>query len=256
MKKLIALFISIILVFSCYVITAFAEDNNDNVTCDDNALINPPVQNETEPKYDMPDVPEEDYDVDTPYSTKKFWRALKRYLNDDSIKLEDLHARSLTDCFYYNEKSENIINCAYVEYKLLNCAYEPGYEYIRIGDIVIKTETPQPLVYYFEFCEGEFVGIKLSPLREFYEMGLLDDTLMNAILESDAIEVVEDIVIGDADMDGELSVLDATEIQLVLASLKSWDNIELSFVADYDDDGQISVLDATAIQLKLAGLDG
>ncbi len=61
-------------------------------------------------------------------------------------------------------------------------------------------------------------------------------------------------VLGDADLDGELSVLDATQIQLYMASLVEFDGTQL-VLADMDKDGEVSVLDATKICLGLAGLE-
>ncbi len=58
-------------------------------------------------------------------------------------------------------------------------------------------------------------------------------------------------VIGDADSDGVVTILDATLIQMFKASLPAGNKINLA-LADYDGDGQVSVLDATAIQLWLA----
>lgn len=59
------------------------------------------------------------------------------------------------------------------------------------------------------------------------------------------------IVLGDVDRDGEISVIDATELQLYMAK-----KVELSSeqipLSDTDKDGEISVLDATAIQLYMA----
>lgn len=58
---------------------------------------------------------------------------------------------------------------------------------------------------------------------------------------------------GDADGDGEVTILDATVIQRTLAS------IPVSFIdkaaADADGDGEVTILDATGIQRTLAGLD-
>ena len=78
--------------------------------------------------------------------------------------------------------------------------------------------------------------------------------------------------IGDANYNGQLDIMDATEIQLALAGLSTFhyaDDIygyypiynikmndeNLKYVSDMDRDGQRTVLDATAIQLKLAGLE-
>ena len=69
------------------------------------------------------------------------------------------------------------------------------------------------------------------------------------------------VPVGDADGDGELSVLDATFIQQALAQLhkfSSGDSVyggSLAYLSDYDRDGERTVMDATAIQMKLAQLD-
>ena len=57
-------------------------------------------------------------------------------------------------------------------------------------------------------------------------------------------------ILGDADGDSVVSIMDATEIQMVLAQLKpEFENIRF---VDFDGDSQVSVMDSTAIQLKLA----
>ena len=58
---------------------------------------------------------------------------------------------------------------------------------------------------------------------------------------------------GDADTDGEVSILDATAIQLYNASLTELSALGLA-AADVDDDGDVSVIDATEIQMYIAGL--
>ncbi len=56
-------------------------------------------------------------------------------------------------------------------------------------------------------------------------------------------------IFGDADGDGDVTVLDATVIQRVLALLPVQKYIEA--VADTDGDGEVTILDATAIRLYL-----
>ena len=58
-------------------------------------------------------------------------------------------------------------------------------------------------------------------------------------------------VLGDADQDGVISVMDATEIQLYAASKKILSDIAL-LAADADCDGFVTVMDATEIQLFAA----
>ena len=60
-------------------------------------------------------------------------------------------------------------------------------------------------------------------------------------------------IIGDADKDGDLTILDATHIQLYKAELIDESKIDLA-VADYDEDGDVTILDATAIQRTIEGL--
>ena len=59
-------------------------------------------------------------------------------------------------------------------------------------------------------------------------------------------------LLGDADGDGEVSILDATAIQRkdVLLSVAYFDDV----AADVDGDGDVTILDATFIQRFLAGL--
>ena len=72
-----------------------------------------------------------------------------------------------------------------------------------------------------------------------------------------------DTVIGDADGDGELTILDATRIQRWLAELCDMDGSEYTGAgstddriksADADGDGTVTILDATNIQRRLAGM--
>lgn len=54
--------------------------------------------------------------------------------------------------------------------------------------------------------------------------------------------------IGDADKDGEISVMDATAILRHEAKLET---MEVELIGDIDGDGELSVLDATAVQQSL-----
>ena len=60
-------------------------------------------------------------------------------------------------------------------------------------------------------------------------------------------------LIGDSDDDGEVTILDATHIQRVLAGLDKHD-ADYHAAADVDADGEVSILDATSIQRWLVGL--
>ena len=61
-------------------------------------------------------------------------------------------------------------------------------------------------------------------------------------------------LIGDADSDNMVTILDATRIQRWLAQLDGDDKVNFTN-ADADGDGSVTILDATRIQRTLAGLD-
>ncbi|MBQ8539150.1 MAG: dockerin type I repeat-containing protein [Ruminococcus sp.] len=75
-------------------------------------------------------------------------------------------------------------------------------------------------------------------------------------------EAFEELEIGhaidDVDVDGSVSIMDATTIQIYLAKEEEIEDIYDKYyttLADLDGDGEMSIMDATEIQLKLAGLD-
>ena len=72
------------------------------------------------------------------------------------------------------------------------------------------------------------------------------------------------IRMGDADMDGAITVYDATRIQRIIADLDDPADLlvnedstryDRDILGDYDGDGTMTVLDATAIQRSIAGLE-
>ncbi|MBQ3416531.1 MAG: dockerin type I repeat-containing protein [Ruminococcus sp.] len=60
----------------------------------------------------------------------------------------------------------------------------------------------------------------------------------------------DDVILGDVDGDGKVTVIDATVIQQKLAGIDAAVYVEMA--ADTDDDGQVTILDATYIQRWLA----
>lgn len=69
-----------------------------------------------------------------------------------------------------------------------------------------------------------------------------------------AVEPIDRItkVLGDADGDGELTILDATLIQRHLAKLKGSEAIDL-YAANISGSGELTIVDATLVQRTLAG---
>ncbi len=102
--------------------------------------------------------------------------------------------------------------------------------------------------------------------KEFISVDEVDVTKYNG-LEKGFAEAKVGNPFGDANLDGELTILDATYIQRALVGLCEFDQRDdlsqystrskkydrpLDYISDIDGDGERSVFDATAIQMKLA----
>ena len=86
-----------------------------------------------------------------------------------------------------------------------------------------------------------------------YENSLAHRYAVNNNIPFVLLDAKETYLLGDADNDGVVTVLDATLIQLVLASkTEKIDGFDTR--ADIDNDGVVSILDATSIQQYMAGL--
>ena len=182
----------------------------------------------------------------SPYLFKKDF--VDKYVENDYISYtyDEIYKK-------INEKSELewVLVCASIG------GPNPAMYYAVFDDMVSLRGECQPFANnYAVYDVSKFEFIDICDLES------LDDYegLREQIYEQDFL-----YPIGDADFDKELTILDATYIQMVAAQLCSFhaeDDLterlvikgELSYVSDMNRDGKRDVLDATAIQLKLAGL--
>ena len=67
-------------------------------------------------------------------------------------------------------------------------------------------------------------------------------------------EYEPDVIRGDYDMDGEVTILDATRAQRIIADLDERPDEAFLFEVDADGDGELTILDATRIQRVIADL--
>ena len=96
-----------------------------------------------------------------------------------------------------------------------------------------------------------YAGSYSMDVMDFYHSKLDDDIGGTFVIKAIGKESVSKIS-GDIDLDGTLTVMDATFIQRIVAQLDIVDGQAL-INADTDKDGQISIMDATKVQLRLAG---
>ncbi len=111
------------------------------------------------------------------------------------------------------------------------------------NDIDFDTQTIDSVRYYVLPCRVSQEGVYQITLNY---MGY-DITYDVTVLAK------SNVITGDVDGDGVMSILDATAIQLHLAEYIPLSDEQLAY-ADVDNDGEVSILDATQIQLILANL--
>ena len=115
--------------------------------------------------------------------------------------------------------------------------------------------------------DSEYLDVTASPYKEYFYVlrEYTYDTSNNKVLSeyTSAVSIPAvgpeptadpnaPKILGDADGDGELTILDATAIQRQLAGLPVTAFVQL--LADADEDGEVTILDATSIQRNLASL--
>lgn len=155
------------------------------------------------------------------------------------------------ELYYHKDAVGGETDWALITAKVHNLVPWEKVEAIRIGSRVIRYWSsgayilPYALAVY-DASEDTFKCISEVDFADY--AGLVE-----------AVEQLElGLAVGDVDMDGSVSVLDATEIQRYLAKLKDLDIVLSGYIttlADVQVDGDMSIIDATAIQRKLAKLD-
>jgi hypothetical protein len=65
-------------------------------------------------------------------------------------------------------------------------------------------------------------------------------------------ELIEDVMLGDANGDNRVNINDVTAVQRYIAGLESLSDSS-AFAADVNQDGKIIITDATTIQIFIAG---
>ena len=98
--------------------------------------------------------------------------------------------------------------------------------------------------YLLNFRDGAY------DLMDFYRNEMQDEIGGTFVIKA----LTNGRILGDADGDGEVTILDATHIQRHLAGISLFNDLQEA-VADDDRDGEVTILDATSIQRMLAGLD-
>ena len=154
----------------------------------------------------------------------------------------------ISDCFTNNTNNWMLVQ-AYV-----NLPSEgKDYRYLKIGDRVLRSFKAGAQKYAFGLFIYDETEDTFTPIEE-ADLHKYDDPQYYMSIEKEIIHFALGNRVGDADMDGKVTVIDATTIQKVKASLKKESRVNMG-AADYDGDGVVSVIDATRIQKMLANLE-
>ena len=136
---------------------------------------------------------------------------------------------------------------------------DQGEEYVLyslkglcIAAVEIEVITDEPGVYPFTCVLTDAADVNGNVLMEDskYE---IEKFVCDTNFDVDETDDTAGYQRGDADMDGEVTIMDATRVQRVLAGLATRDQID-EYAADADADGEVTIMDATRIQRVLAGL--
>ncbi len=184
---------------------------------------------------------------------------LMDYVSDAHMKYIETYNASFKD-YTYREKRSVYDENRELSYILINaysnmCATaQTGF---RIGDVVMHSyNIHSEFVYQYGLYD-----VKEDKIYDLFDLRKTPEKYYK--LEENLVNFCGGIPIGDSNGDGKVTVLDATVIQRVVASLERLHNPdhyvshkdnESGYISDYDGDGEISVLDATCIQRKVAGL--
>ena len=105
--------------------------------------------------------------------------------------------------------------------------------------------------YKFKTDSDGWIDITATVGSKEAEVILPGSAISSILSVTYTLEQSQQFKLGDVDFDGDISIIDATLVQLYIAQLESLTDIQLK-AADTDKNGDISIMDATNIQLYVA----
>ncbi|MBR2714975.1 MAG: hypothetical protein IKB73_02065 [Ruminococcus sp.] len=178
------------------------------------------------------------------------------YIYEDRFVKEYVDSRDFSEYYYYSELyyhhvDENDENSE-IDWVLVSANINMFMERLystSIGNRLLfldSEEMPFSCGYaVYDVKQDCFVELSNSMLDDYED---LEDVVNN--------EVRIGKLRGDTDSDKQLTILDATTLQMGLVENKYEYSYMLEYkIADFDCDYKVTVMDATAIQMKLAGIE-
>lgn len=125
----------------------------------------------------------------------------------------------------------------------LNIGVDEWISVSRLGKYIFLPDT--------DYGKSYLLGYDVEPVdaMDFYRDELSDDIGGTFVIKAATTTLGP---LGDADLDGEVTIFDVTRIQRYLAHMTTFNEQQL-LLADFDGDGIVTIVDATYIQRFLAG---
>ncbi len=175
------------------------------------------------------------------------------YMGSEFPNLYNRNAVFQNVTFNYKVNGEIICNCM-TSYELGFALPSNGVMTAKNNLVVAKFKvTGNPGVYEINTKIKYLIDTNNNPIIKNFEKS--DESVIletiSSIAELNRMSFSDNYTLGDVDGDGEVSIMDATEVQLHIAKIKilTGDNL---LSAETDRDGIVSIMDATEIQLFVA----
>ena len=176
---------------------------------------------------------------------------------------------SYSELYYHTQRSEDIsIGGNYTDWVLVSA--EPildndGVMYGVFDDVMLMNGISYP--FRFGYGVYDCINDKFYSITQAWNMDFddLHDVFIHVLKSKDLIGSI--FMLGDADRDGELTVLDATHLQrfTVHAENLEYDDVtahkshsfgpKIKYLSDFNCDGDRDIIDVTLIQRQVTGLE-
>lgn len=177
--------------------------------------------------------------------------SVKNQIKEDYIANVDNNADiEKMEINYYGTLSDGsmlvFVDCKYY--------YECVVDYKVIGKYVYYTPTKDETIVLYK-------NHQFSEIMDAYQNGTLSDDLLDETAEilcfarfaKSNAEPEPQVLYGDVDKDGVITIMDATLVQKLGIGIDEPESELISVLADVNNDGRISVIDVTCIQKYIAG---
>ena len=180
----------------------------------------------------FPEMEEEDFEINNGLENKLYKEKLNSFLNA-----------------HFEGCTSELINISTPFIYIKDATKAQIQEAVMAAEMELYKE--DGVTYLFNSTDG----LPIEPSKGFTIYGCKDSAAEKYAKENSIkfVEITDKVLTGDVNLDGVVSILDATEIQKHIAKLVELDDTQLA-VADTNHDGNINVLDATEIQKYVAKL--